>query len=157
MKRRRFLVIAGGAIGLAALGGCASRRGVGESRIVTGEAITRINAFRFENGRDALGNDRAASLAALDHARRMAAARRMAHEIGLGADFTKRMQHQKVRLPAAENIATGQDSVARALAAWESSASHRRNTLDPRFSGVGVAVAYGDDNEPYWAMVLAGG
>ncbi|WP_157928947.1 CAP domain-containing protein [Pararhizobium haloflavum] len=156
---RRTLLASGGAFLLAALAGCGSlsSRSV-EGRIVTSEAIERINAFRLSNGQTALRHDRAASAAALEHARTMAENRQMAHNIGLGADFPRRMKRQDVALPAAENIATGQDTVERALRAWEVSASHRRNTLDERFTGVGVAVAYDPNNggEPYWAMVLSG-
>lgn len=146
---------------LAALGGCTTASLFGETpegRIVTAEALERVNAFRTTHGREPLVNDRAASAAALEHARTMASAQQMAHNIGFGADFARRMRRQDVPLPAAENIAAGQHSVALALTAWENSASHRRNTLDERFRGVGVAVAYDPDrgNEPYWAMVLTG-
>lgn len=161
MTTRREFVAGGGAVGLALfIAGCASLPGGGaDGRIVTNDAIEQVNAFRRANGREPLRYGRAASNAALEHARTMAASATMAHNIGFGADFSRRMNNQNVALPAAENIATGQDTVARALRAWEVSSSHARNTLDPRFTEVGVAVAFdpSNGNEPYWAMVLSGG
>lgn len=159
MVTRRNLLAAGTAGLILTLAGCASRPGgQADGRIMTREAIPRVNAFRTANGQAPLSPSGSASAAALDHARRMAESGQMAHNIGWRADFAQRMRDQRVPLPAAENIATGQASVERALAAWENSAGHRGNTLDERFSGVGVAVAFSpDDNRPYWAMVLAAG
>lgn len=160
---RRLFIATGAVMALAGLSGCTTsflslgdRNDTGADRVVTREALARINAFRVENGRSRLRADRAASDAALDHARRMAASGTMAHNIGFGADFARRMRRQGVELPAAENIATGQAEIDRALLAWEVSQSHRTNTLDPRFTGVGVAVAYANGT-PYWAMILSGG
>jgi uncharacterized protein YkwD len=161
----RRAVLWGGLLATATMSGCSvsglfslSQPADG-ARIVTGEALGRINAFRAEHGFSALVADRAAAQAALDHARRMAAHRTMAHNVGLGADFGRRMRAARVAAPAAENIAAGQQQLEGALQAWERSASHRANTLDPRFVGVGVAVAFDGsrDNRPYWAMILSGG
>jgi uncharacterized protein YkwD len=155
-----MLIAGSGAAAVTLVAGCAGFPGSEvEGRIVTGDALSQINAFRQANGRPPLSRNRAASRAALAHARTMAKSQTMAHNIGFGADFSRRMQNGGVALPAAENIAAGQDTVARALRAWENSASHRRNTLDERFTGVGVAVAYDPENgnDPYWAMVLSGG
>jgi uncharacterized protein YkwD len=156
--RRTFLLATGaGALFIAGCGSLPDADATGA--VMTDQAMGRINAFRRANGMPPLRTDRAASLAALEHAKRMAAARQMAHNIGPGADFGRRMKRQNVALPAAENIASGQRSLDGALEAWEVSASHRANTLDRRFSGVGVAVAYdaSNGNRPYWAMVLSGG
>lgn len=160
MSTRREILAGTGAAGFLLLAGCAGLPDDGaEGRIVTGEALDRVNAFRRAHGREPLRYGRAASKAALEHARTMATNTMMAHNIGFGADFSQRMSRQDVALPAAENIATGQETVARVLHAWEVSESHARNTLDPRFAEVGVAVAFDPANgkEPYWAMVLSGG
>jgi len=161
MQTRRFVLLGSGAAGLALIAGCStlgSRSSI-PGQVVTMDAIERVNAFRVANGRTPLRHDARASEAALSHARTMAENRRMAHNIGVGADFVQRMKGQNVTLPAAENIATGQATVDRALLAWEVSASHRANTLDPRFTGLGVAMAQdtGNGGAPYWAMILSGG
>jgi uncharacterized protein YkwD len=66
------------------------------------------------------------------------------------------MKGGDVTLPAAENIAAGQDSVARAVQAWIDSPKHLHNMLG-NYSGLGVAIARNpaSGNRPYWAMVLS--
>ena len=152
------LVLGSCAIGLAA---CGSPRAGGEAtgaKIVSGSAIAGVNAFRAANGEPALTVDARASGAALDQARNMAVHQVMEHNIGIGADFARRMKRNGVPLPAAENIASGQSSVGAALEAWEKSPPHRRNMLGKAYSGVGVSVATdAKTGRPYWAMVLTGG
>ncbi len=157
VRRSLFVALALLATGLSA---CGSLHGNGEvtgARIVSGDAIARVNAFREANGQPALQVDRHASRAALDQARNMAAHQVMEHNIGIGADFARRMKRSDVPLPAAENIATGQRSVDAAVAAWEKSPPHRRNMLGGSYKGVGVAVATdAKTGRPYWSMVLTG-
>ena len=50
----------------------------------------------------------------------------------------------------AENIAQGQQSLAEAMASWESSPGHRANLLNPGLQDVGLGR-----NGDYWAMVFA--
>jgi uncharacterized protein YkwD len=65
------------------------------------------------------------------------------------------MKRQNVPMPAAENIAAGQQTVEAAVSAWEHSPHHLENMLG-RYDAVGVFVARnpGTGNLPYWAMVL---
>ncbi|MFC3074828.1 CAP domain-containing protein [Shinella pollutisoli] len=125
----------------------------------TDATLPLVNRLRAERGLPALAADPAARRAALDHAGRMASAGKMAHNIGFAADFGKRMKGMAVALPAAENIAVGQDSAAEAFDAWYRSPKHLANMLDPRFSGLGVATVSSpaSGGRPYWAMVLSGG
>ncbi len=120
------------------------------------EALPMVNTLRGKNGLPKLDFDRAAARAAADQAARMAAHNRMEHNIGIGADFARRMKGQDVRLPAAENIAMGQDSVERAVTAWINSHKHLVNMLG-NYHGLGVAVAQNSAsaNKPFWAMVLS--
>ncbi len=66
------------------------------------------------------------------------------------------MKQSGVQLPAAENIAAGQQSVDAVVTAWINSQHHLENMLG-RYSGLGVAVAHNTSsrNVPYWAMVLS--
>ncbi|MFT4160096.1 CAP domain-containing protein, partial [Shinella sp.] len=100
--------------------------------------------------------DGAAQRAAMDQASRMAAAGRMEHNIGLGANFGKRMKGMDVALPAAENIAAGQAGAAEAFEAWRQSPKHLANMLG-NYRGLGVAVVSNpaSGNRRYWAMVLS--
>jgi len=151
-------------LALALVGGlvasCTSVRptsGVTGAKIVSGEAIARVNAFRKENGAPPLAVDAHASKAALHQAETMAAHQVMEHNIGIGANFANRMKRNDVPLPAAENIATGQQSVDAAIVAWENSPPHRRNMLSKAYRGVGVAVAKSTKTgRSYWSMVLTG-
>ena len=99
---------------------------------------------------------RAPSLAAIAQAKRMARAGEMSHLIGFNDSFGARMKGHGVPLPAAENIAAGQDTVERAVQAWIDSKRHLDNMLGG-FNGLGVAVAWdsASGNRPYWAMVLS--
>ena len=118
------------------------------------DTLSLVNAARRSGGRPSMRIDPNAQRAAERHARAMARAGRMAHELPRGPRFGPRMKRDGVALPAAENVAHGQRDAASAIAAWMNSPGHRRNLLDRRFGGVGVASATGADGRPYWAMVL---
>jgi uncharacterized protein YkwD len=81
---------------------------------------------------------------------------KMSHDLGSDRTFLARMKRMDVPLPAAENIATGQDTTDRAVAAWIGSKHHLENMLGP-YTGVGVAMATnaGTGDRPYWARVLS--
>ncbi|PTM97632.1 CAP domain-containing protein [Mycoplana dimorpha] len=157
--RRTLLAISVGAAA-AAIAGCTTTEKIdnashGSDR--TDTTLAMINKLRGERGLQPLSRHPAAASAALDQARRMASAGKMAHNIGLGANFAKRMKGMAVPLPAAENIAVGQADAARAFQAWVNSPKHLANMLGPGYRGLGVAEARhpASGNRPYWAMVLS--
>jgi len=155
MIERRMIVL--GALSSGLLSGC-SAMGVsvpalspaGEGDIVTGSALPKVNTLRLQAGRPALDADLALGRSALDHARYMARKGRMSHD-----GFTHRMRRFGVRLPAAENIAEGQDDVESMFEAFAVSKSHRDNMLGG-FRRLGVAVARNDDDRAFWVMQLSG-
>lgn len=120
----------------------------------TAAALPLVNALRKKNGLSALSSANPARKAAAVQAVRMAKAREMQHLIGSSDSFYNRMKASDVTLPAAENIATGQNEVDRAVQAWIDSPKHLKNMLDG-YSGLGVAVAYAADGRPYWSMILS--
>ena len=157
-SRRAFL--AASAASLAALAaGCSTTRqpAAGTGSDQTAASLGLVNKLRTGRGLPALTIDPAAQHAAMDQASRMAAAGRMEHNIGLGANFAKRMKGMAVALPAAENIAAGQDNAAEAFDAWYRSPKHLANMLG-NYRGLGVAVVSNpaSGGRPYWAMVLSG-
>lgn len=162
VNRRRLLHWAGLSIagGIAAnLAGCATPPPPppsGNARDVSATALPMINALRAKKGLSPLSLDGATAGAAVSQARRMASYGKMAHLLGPGDDFKDRMKSQSVPLPAAENVATGQDSLEKAMEAWIKSPKHLHNMLG-NYGALGVAVAYQSsaDNRPYWAMVLS--
>ena len=51
-----------------------------------------------------------------------------------------------------ENIAIGQETPARVMAAWMGSDGHRRNILDPEFTHLGIGVHTATGGGPYWTQ-----
>ncbi|QRI63526.1 CAP domain-containing protein [Shinella sp. PSBB067] len=158
-SRRTFLAASGAAVAALAAG-CTTRppapsAGTGSDQ--TAASLAFVNKLRAAHGLPALALDGAAQRAAMDQAGRMAAAGRMEHNIGFGANFGKRMKGMDVALPAAENIAAGQASAAEAFEAWYRSPKHLANMLGS-YRGLGVAVVSNpaSGNRRYWAMVLSG-
>lgn len=157
---RRALLLWSGTALAAGLAGCRSSdiltTDSGTSTDTTEEALAMVNALRAKRGLSPLAADKAAQAAAVIQARRMARADKMAHLIGIRDDFKDRMKASDVALPAAENIAAGQQETARAVTAWIESPKHLKNMLGS-YRGLGVAVARDPSsaNKPYWAMVLS--
>ena len=122
----------------------------------TEAALPLVNTVRGRNGLSKLEIDPVAENAAKDQAVRMSRYGQMNHTLGADKTFLARMKRMEVRLPAAENIAEGQDNVDEAVAAWIGSKKHLENMLG-NYRGLGVAVARnsGTGNRPYWAMVLS--
>lgn len=140
------------------LAGCLSSGKVatdsGNARTVA--ALDSVNTLRKSRGLPPLKPDPAATDAALVQAARMAKAGKMAHLLSPTDSFGARVKGSGVQLPAAENIATGQDSTGEAVTAWINSPKHLENMLG-NYKGLGVAVAYDErrGNRPYWAMILS--
>lgn len=161
LTRRTFLAASAAAIAALAAG-CsttsvlAPSAGTGSDQ--TAASLGLVNKLRAERGLSALVIDKQAQLAAMDQASRMASAGKMEHNIGFGANFLKRMKGMEVALPAAENIAVGQDSATEAFDAWFRSPKHLVNMLGASYRGLGVAVVSNpaSGGRPYWAMVLSG-
>lgn len=155
LSRRGFVLISAGSV-LSACVSVPTNKGMPSgTRDETAAALPMVNDLRRSKGLSPLSINGAASGAAAYQAGRMVKAQKMAHLIGLTDSFLIRMKDGNVPLPAAENVAAGQDSVERVVKAWIGSKNHLENMLGP-YNGLGVAVAYdaASRNRPYWAMVL---
>jgi len=159
LSRRRLLTLSSIAL-VAGVAGCTT---VGVLKPVPGsagdetvDALPLVNALRAKNGLSPLVAEPRARSAALVQAGRMAKSGKMSHLIGFSDSFLARMKGGDVTLPAAENIAAGQDTVTRAVQAWIDSPKHLHNMLGS-YRGLGVAVVRNpaSGNKPYWAMVLS--
>ncbi|UXS00192.1 CAP domain-containing protein [Agrobacterium tumefaciens] len=154
-SRRGFVLVSAGSL-LSACVTMPTNKGVPSgTKDETAAALPMVNELRRSKGLSSLSVNSAASTAAAYQADRMVKAQKMAHLIGLTDSFLIRMKDGKVPLPAAENVASGQDSVERVVKAWITSPHHLENMLGS-YNGLGVAVAYdaANRNRPYWAMVL---
>lgn len=91
--------------------------------------------------------------AAQRHARDMARHRFLEHTGSDGSSMTDRIEQAGYRwLSASENVAAGQETAARVVAAWLDSPNHRRNMLDSEVRQVGIGYAQADDQYGhYWA------
>lgn len=155
LTRRGFVLVSAGSV-LSACVSVPTNKGMPSgTRDETAAALPMVNDLRRSKGLSPLAINGAASSAAAYQASRMVKAQKMAHLIGLTDSFLIRMKDGSVPLPAAENVAAGQDSVERVVKAWIGSKHHLENMLGP-YNGLGVAVAYdaASRNRPYWAMVL---
>jgi uncharacterized protein YkwD len=155
LSRRGFELLSAGSV-LSACVTMPTNKGMPSgTRDETAAALPMVNELRRSKGLSPLAINGAASSAAAYQAGRMVKAQKMAHLIGLTDSFLIRMKDGSVPLPAAENVAAGQDSVERVVKAWIGSKHHLENMLGP-YNGLGVAVAYdaASRNRPYWAMVL---
>ncbi|MEK1926150.1 MAG: CAP domain-containing protein [Rhizobium giardinii] len=159
LASRRTLLRSGAFLSLGFLASCGTPKVApsGNGSDQTDATLGYVNDLRNQKGLKPLARDPAAARAALSQADRMAKAGKMAHMIGMGDSFLDRMKGQGVALPAAENIAMGQDNAEKAYAAWYHSPKHLENMLGPNYSGLGVAVTRNptSGNQPYWAMVLS--
>lgn len=116
--------------------------------------IGRINHLRRASGATTLLRDRELGALAGRHARRMARARRVAHDVGQGtADVRAAAVGIESRF-IGENVARGNEltDTARGL---ETSASHRANLLDARFRRIGVGSARDADGRIYVCEIFA--
>jgi uncharacterized protein YkwD len=92
-----------------------------------------------------------------DHARAMAKADKVSHDIG-GKGLKQRMQaasYQAVIM--AENVGAGYQTLAEAFSGWRDSPSHNKNMLIPAVTKMGIGTAYVPNSKykVYWALVFA--
>ncbi len=155
LTRRSFVLVSAGSVLSACVSAPGNKGMPAGTRDETAAALPVVNDLRRSKGLSPLSINAAASHAAAYQAGRMVKAQKMAHLIGLTDSFLIRMKEGNVPLPAAENVAAGQDSVERVVKAWIGSKHHLENILGP-YNGLGVAVAYdaASRNRPYWAMIL---
>lgn len=153
--RRSFLLLAGSGLVLSGCSTSSVLTPMPGTHDETQAALPMVNKIRQAQGLPALTLDAQARKAAASQAARMAQADKMKHNISFGDDFGSRMIKNEVKLPASENIASGQTTVSAAVQAWIDSPKHLENMLG-NYRGLGVAMARAADNRPYWAMVLSG-
>lgn len=155
MIARRVVIL--GALSSGLLSGCTTSSlldlsiGAGESEIVTGETLGRVNRLRAEAGLPRLSADRNLGRQAQAHAEYMARKGHMSHD-----NFARRMRKWKIDLPAAENVSEGQKDVAGMFEAFATSPKHRENMLVGKFRKLGVAVARNKEGRAFWVMGLSG-
>jgi uncharacterized protein YkwD len=131
--------------------------GAGNAPSALGEAGVRqatlclLNHVRTLHGLSPLEPDHRLGKAALNHSKDMVANHYFAHDSRSGAPFTARIAatgwtHARHSYVLGENIGWGTGNLAtpRAMVrGWMHSPEHRANILEPRYSMIGIGVAFG--------------
>jgi uncharacterized protein YkwD len=98
-----------------------------------------------------------ATLVAAAQAQADAMAREDTLSHSVAGDLTRRIGRVGYEWSAlAENIATGQRSLAEAMAGWTMSRAHLENMLIPQVTEIGIATAFNPNSQTrvYWALIL---
>jgi uncharacterized protein YkwD len=112
-----------------------------------------ISHYRLAHGEGKVAADPALNRIAQEQAGAMAARDRMDHAVA--KPFADRVANLNAER-AAENLAQGDGTFAKALDQWIGSYGHRSNLLMHEGTRVGIASARSKSGEIYWAMVISG-
>lgn len=118
--------------------------------------LTQVNAERAAAGLAALTPSRRLTLAAQGHACGLARREQLSHRGGLGSSL--RLRLRRVGYPmalAGENLASGQETPAQAIAGWMNSPGHRTNLLMEGAEDFGLGMAIARDGRLVWVMIGA--
>ncbi len=111
------------------------------------EVCVALNRLRAANGAPALKSDRHLTQVAMAYARELYEKKKLTH-----GDFSARMRHAGIAMPAAENIAAGQKTPERVLESWSGSRGHFANMVNPTYKLVGVGYY-----QNYWVQIFSSG
>jgi uncharacterized protein YkwD len=120
-------------------------------------AASMISDYRRNNALGAVEVDPTLMRVAEDHAKAMAKANKVTHDLG-GKGLKQRMQTASFRAAVmAENVGAGYQTLAEAFSGWRDSPPHNKNMLIPAVTKMGIATAYvpGSKYKVFWALVLA--
>ncbi len=119
-----------------------------------------INDYRAQNGLGALALNDALGAAAEHHSYDMATNNYFGHTLFDGTDAGQNIRNFGYTGSTwSENIAAGYAGAQDNLIAWQNSAGHNANMLDPAFDEIGIGRAY-DENSTYgwyWTTTFGGG
>jgi len=120
-------------------------------------AMRMINNYRAAKGLKPLRLNRRLSRAAKAHSKDLARHDRISHYGSDGSDPLVRVQRTgyPVHL-AAENVGTGQVSLAEVFKGWQKSPGHNRNLLlkEAREMGIALVIEPGTEYKTFWTLVL---
>jgi uncharacterized protein YkwD len=123
----------------------------------SGEAAALISRYRASKGLGPVTVDPTLTAIAAEHARRMAAANTMTHQLPGEPAFQRRLTDAGfIPQTAGENVAAGQKDLATVLEAWRKSPGHNANLLLPGATKIGIAVsvAPGSKYKEFWSLEI---
>lgn len=121
------------------------------------KAEQMINTYRSENGLKPVKLHSKLSYAAKAHARDLARHDRISHYGSDGSNPWDRVRKSGYKPSlAAENVGTGQNTLAEVLAGWKESDAHNKNLLLPQAEHMGIALVDAPDTEfrSFWTLVV---
>lgn len=126
------------------------RSSSGLSTTETREMLSRINAYRTQNGLRALTINKRLVAAAYLHSKDQAKRCTMTHTGSNGSHISDRVKDQGYDYATvAENVAAGQTSVDSVMTSWWNSPGHRANLLNEDVTNVGFAKVVSNDCDEY--------
>jgi len=120
----------------------------------TARLIELTNVERQKHGLPPLVANPSLGKAAQAYAELLASTSCWGHDCGPVPDFSQRISLAGYMgwTIVGENLAGGQPTPERAVAAWMESPAHRANVLNPRFREIGVGAAAGGRYRFYWVQ-----
>lgn len=137
--------------------GALDDRDYSKAKLDPAEALELVNAYRAENGLKALKLDPLLVAAAKAHSRDLAKHDRISHYGSNGSSPWDRVAaagyHARL---AAENVGTGQATLAEVIKGWKASAGHNKNLLLPEAEHMGIALVQDTKTEfkTFWTLVV---
>lgn len=119
------------------------------------QLLAEVNRVRGGAGLGPLYVDLRLARAAATHSADMARRSALGHRGRDGSEVQDRAERNGYDwLSIAENVASGQPTVADVMGSWMESPGHRRNILNPRVRHFGAAVARDARGRTYWTQVF---
>lgn len=137
--------------------GAFEHRDYSRVRLDPGEALKLINQYRRSQGLKAVSLDATLTKVAKTHSRDLAKHDRISHFGSDGSNPWDRVERSGYRPQlAAENVGTGQLSIAEVMQGWKKSPGHNKNLLLPDARNIGIALVYDPKTEykTFWTLVL---
>lgn len=127
------------------------------TRLDVAQAVSMVNAYRKKHGRRPLKLNSLLTKAAKAHSRDLSKWDRISHYGSDGSNPWDRVKRAgyNARL-AAENVGTGQTTLAEVFKGWQESPGHNKNLLLADATQMGIALVYDPKTEfkTFWTLVL---
>ena len=131
------------------------------SATAQGDLLALVNAYRTDNGLQAVSQNGALASAAAWMAGDMAVRSYIGHVSSDGRSPTQRMSafgYPATAMHTGENLGAGYGSASAVLAGWQTSAAHNAVLLNPNYNAIGIGLVYEPSSSYkwYWAADFGG-
>ncbi|WP_088346581.1 MULTISPECIES: CAP domain-containing protein [Rhodomicrobium] len=122
------------------------------------QALQLVNDYRAQKGLRPVRLNAKLSEAAYKHSTDLSKGDRISHYGSDGSDTWDRVRRTGyVAKVTAENVGTGQHSIAEVFKGWQDSRDHNANLLLPDAEEIGIAMVYSPNTQfkTFWTLVLS--